>query len=94
MIAFEQPGTAGLSDVTHILQGNYHEQSDPVSVCGCSSIDRTLPFELRGLEAALAHTTRALEQESIQIERATLPSLKALLNKVRMPTVALLTDGS
>lgn len=45
-------------------------------------MDRSLPFELRALEAALAHTTRGLEQESIQIERATLPSLKALMNKV------------
>ena len=48
----------------------------------CSSIDRTLPFELRAMEAALAHTCRSLEQESIQVERATLPSLKALMQKV------------
>ena len=48
----------------------------------CSSMDRTLPFELRALEAALAHTCRSLEQESIQVERATLPSLKALMQKV------------
>lgn len=45
-------------------------------------MDRTLPFELRALEAALAHTCRSLEQESIQVERATLPSLKALMQKV------------
>lgn len=51
-------------------------------VLACSSIDRTLPFELRALEAALAHTCRSLEQESIQVERATLPSLKALMQKV------------
>ena len=51
----------------------------------CSSIDRTLPFELRALEAALAHTCRSLEQESIQVERATLPSLKALMQKVTCP---------
>lgn len=51
----------------------------------CSSIDRTLPFELRALEAALAHTCRSLEQESIQVERATLPSLKALMQKVICP---------
>ncbi len=50
-------------------------------VC-CSSIDRTLPFELRALEAALAHTCRSLEQESIQVERATLPALKSLMQKV------------
>ena len=48
----------------------------------CSSIDRTLPFELRALEAALAHTCRSMEQESIQVERKTLPSLKALMQKV------------
>lgn len=47
-------------------------------------MDRGLPFELRALEAALAHTTRALELESIQVERTTLPSLKALLNKVAL----------
>ncbi|KAA6421154.1 MAG: Magnesium transporter [Trebouxia sp. A1-2] len=49
---------------------------------GASSIDRTLPFELRALEAALAHTCRSLEQESIQVERATLPALKSLMQKV------------
>lgn len=56
----------------------------PLTCCVlvCSSIDRTLPFELRALEAALAHTCRSLEQESIQVERATLPSLKALMQKV------------
>ena len=50
-------------------------------VC-CSSIDRTLPYELLALEAALAHTCRSLEQESIQVERATLPALKSLMQKV------------
>ena len=54
-------------------------------VLACCSIDRTLPFELRALEAALAHTCRSLEQESIQVERATLPSLKALMQKVNHP---------
>ena len=55
---------------------------DCKSLVCCSSIDRTLPFELRALEAALAHTCRSLEQESIQVERATLPALKSLMQKV------------
>jgi len=55
-------------------------------VC-CSSIDRTLPFELRALEAALAHTCRSLEQESIQVERATLPALKSLMQKVGLALI-------
>lgn len=56
-------------------------------------MDRGLPFELRALEAALAHTTRALELESIQIERTTLPSLKALLNKVMLGCCAVPAAG-
>ena len=70
------------SDCFIYIDVKYAASNVPVANALCSSIDRTLPFELRALEAALAHTCRSLEQESIQVERATLPSLKALMQKV------------
>ncbi|KAL3135886.1 hypothetical protein ABBQ32_007442 [Trebouxia sp. C0010 RCD-2024] len=77
---FPEPGNPFVRDLIARLTSTTSSSSR-----AASAMDRTLPFELRALEAALAHTCRSLEQESIQVERATLPSLKALMQKVSRP---------
>lgn len=69
---------AFVKEMTGILSGadDAHQQS---------RVERALPYELRAMEVGLATAVRAWEMEAITLEHRTKPTLRALLQKARLP---------
>ena len=54
-----------------------------------SHVDLALPYELRALEAALISGTRIMETDTTELENQALPSLKRLIERVRLRLMAM-----
>lgn len=68
------------------VSGMQHVQHpDPRRDTSDAAVDRSLPFELRALEGALATVARLLVEEAAALEAHAMPAADRLAKRVRSP---------